>query len=575
MSSKWASRAFDLLGQSERPRFRARLHGGPGPRLEIPWGGFHQSFWSSILVVIGGTIPPKDFRGGRLFRDCWIERRAPRRAVVVAALWHIALLILPFPELPARPRRATEQPDWELTWSGPINDLPALELPGPKSKPSPRGQPSKPLPPKGAGAFHPRQTIFTDPLRPTHPRQTLINPAAPPVPPKILPNLPNLVQLAQTALPAKPRLEISRETLAKLRPRVRRSSRVATDVTAPELLNSELRVADLNLAASPNAPARPKLQINASSAPRLGSHTQQGDAGSAPDVAPSFGASGSSPSILIALSATPAPPAPNVQVPEGNLSARLSISPEGGKPGVPGGLPNGIPGATGGSNGGTDSMGGTGRGGDGNGGTPTGVSISGGSPGSTSVVSGLGGYGSGRPLVGLPRMLPSKPEPRAFAPDSSRSQRSTPPGFAALHPGAKPEEIFGPKRVYTLHINMPNLNSATGSWILSFTELREDPTAPPPVGELTGPVPERKVDPRYPPALVSERIEGEVVLYAVIRRDGSVDSIQLVLGLDEQLDANAMNALARWKFRPAERLGAPVELEAVVHIPFRAVAPQY
>ena len=155
------------------------------------------------------------------------------------------------------------------------------------------------------------------------------------------------------------------------------------------------------------------------------------------------------------------------------------------------------------------------------------------------------------------------------------SQRSTPPDFAALHPGAKPEEIFGPKRVYILHVNMPNLNSATGSWILSFTELREDPTAAPPPGELTGPVPERKVDPKYPPALVSEKVEGEVVLYAVIRRDGSVDSIQLVQGIDEQLDANAMNALARWKFRPAERLGAPVELEAVVHIPFRAVAPQY
>jgi TonB family protein len=150
-----------------------------------------------------------------------------------------------------------------------------------------------------------------------------------------------------------------------------------------------------------------------------------------------------------------------------------------------------------------------------------------------------------------------------------------PPDFAALHPGAKPEEIFGPKRVYILHVNMPNLNSATGSWVLSFTELRDDPTAPPLTGELTGPVPERKVDPRYPPALVSEKIEGEVVLYAVIRRDGSVDSIQLVQGIDEQLDANAMNALARWKFRPAERLGAPVELEAIVHIPFRAVAPQY
>jgi hypothetical protein len=36
-----------------------------------------------------------------------------------------------------------------------------------------------------------------------------------------------------------------------------------------------------------------------------------------------------------------------------------------------------------------------------------------------------------------------------------------------------------------------------------------------------------------------------------------------------------MQAFALWKFRPAERQGAPVEIEAVVRIPFRAVAPAY
>jgi len=65
-------------------------------------------------------------------------------------------------------------------------------------------------------------------------------------------------------------------------------------------------------------------------------------------------------------------------------------------------------------------------------------------------------------------------------------------------------------------------------------------------------------------------VEGEVVLYAVIRRDGSVDSVQLVRGIDEELDANAMKALSQWKFRPATRQGEPVELEAIVHIPFHA-----
>jgi len=31
-----------------------------------------------------------------------------------------------------------------------------------------------------------------------------------------------------------------------------------------------------------------------------------------------------------------------------------------------------------------------------------------------------------------------------------------------------------------------------------------------------------------------------------------------------------MQALSQWKFRPATKQGAPVELEAIVHIPFHA-----
>jgi protein TonB len=84
----------------------------------------------------------------------------------------------------------------------------------------------------------------------------------------------------------------------------------------------------------------------------------------------------------------------------------------------------------------------------------------------------------------------------------------------------------------------------------------------------------QKVDPKYPPSLVNEHVEGEVVLYAVIRRDGSVDRVQLVRGIDEQLDSNAMQALSQWKFRPGSRQGTPVEIEAIVHIPFHAPAPR-
>jgi TonB family protein len=165
--------------------------------------------------------------------------------------------------------------------------------------------------------------------------------------------------------------------------------------------------------------------------------------------------------------------------------------------------------------------------------------------------------------------LLTRPDPRA--PIDDPPERTAPPNFTALPPDALPEQIFASKKIYKMLVNMPNLNSATGSWILNFSEMRVNSGSPRQASDdLSGPAPLRKIDPKYPPTLVKEHVEGEVVLYAVIRRDGSVDSIQLVRGIDEQLDANAMNALSQWKFRPALRQGEPVELEAIVHIPFHA-----
>ena len=404
-------------------------------------------------------------------------------------------------------------------------------------------------------------------MHPTHPRQTLINSAAPPEPPKILPNLPNIVQLQQSAGPARPRIQISEQTLAKLRPKERR---VATSTVAPlpDIANATQTPAEITMQLSPNAPARPKLELNAGTAPRVAQRTQSGDAGPAPEVGQTQANSpNGSASTFIALSATPGPPTPVVAPPAGNLSARIAISPEGKQPGSPGGSSN-APASNGGSGGTPESRGGAGAGG-GEGKNSTAVSISGGNPAPKSGVSGLGGNSK---ISAPPHSLVTRPVPHTA---DDAPQRTGPPNFAALPPGARPEQVFSSKKVYKLLVNMPNLNSATGSWILNFSELRVDsPGMHSSSAELVGPMPLRKTDPKYPRTLAEERVEGEVILYAVIRKDGSVDSIQLVRGVDERLDAFAMEALGQWKFQPATRQGEPVDLEAIVHIPFHAPPKQ-
>ena len=234
------------------------------------------------------------------------------------------------------------------------------------------------------------------------------------------------------------------------------------------------------------------------------------------------------------------------------------MAPEGKQPGASGGAAP------------STSSGGSGTGG-GVGNSAIGVSISGGNPPAGNGVSGLGA--AAKMSSPSPRRLITRPDPRVSSDDVP--ERTGPPNFAALPAGAKPEQIFAAKRVYTMNVNMPNLNSSTGSWILNFSELPRNPDGPHITSsDLTGPAPMKKVDPKYPQSLISERVEGEVVLYAIIRGDGSVDGIQLVHGIDAQLDANAMEALSQWRFRPAAKQGTPIELEAIVHIPFRVPLPQ-
>ncbi len=551
--------AIDLLGQAPPPPpprdvpqlpSNRQPDGQSEPKLGIAWGDFHQGTLSSIAALFGPSAA-KGFLGASAFRDSWVEGRVPKCAVVAAALWHAAFLALPFSLLTGLPHRNPAFQNVELTWSGPIEDLPLLEIARERPKALPKANLDVPPAPRGADAYHPRQRIFTDPVRPTHPRQTLINPKAPFEPPKLLPNLPNMVQFQQSAAPARPRLQISEEMLKKLRPREKKtaSAKSRAPLDAP---NMEQRIAEMNLPAAQNGPARPKVELNAGAAPRLAQRAQSGEPEPAPEVAGTqLTAANGGANALIALSANPAPPAP-VQPPQGNLAARVSISPEG-KPGAPGGTPI----DTANSNAAADSGSGAGK-------SAVGISISGGNPSANTS-------GGGAKIIAPPRKLMTRPEPKGENEDVA--ERTGHPDFAKLPPGAKPEMIFASKKVYTLFVNMPNLNSATGSWILNFSELRGNADGSHLVsGDLSGPMPLKKVDPKYPPTLVSERVEGEVVLYAVIRRDGSVDRIQLVRGIDERLDANAMSALGQWKFRPAAKQGTAVELEAIVHIPFRLPA---
>ena len=467
----------------------------------------------------------------------------------------------------------------ELTYFDPAQDLPEIRLPGPAKKPSPLGDPAKPLAKRGADAFHPRQTILSNPIKVTHPRQTLIQPDAPPAPPKIVPQLPNIVEWAATT-PA-PKIKAPRITPTNSAPKMRR--RAVQDVAAPDIGMREKNLGPLNIAAAPVVNHQPKMPVVPMSAAVAQPRERRAEEGADPEFGQIASPGDASLHRVIALSVTPGPPAPEVNVPQGNLAARIAISPEGGSPGVPGGAEHGALG-NGGNGGNASSMGGTGGangsaagagGGGGTGSLGAGVSISGGSNPSSMAGGGTqpsgGGIRTGSKLNLNPRASLSA------GADPAPSTRRTPVDVSKLDLSLPPEKILSGKEVFTLHVNMPNLTSVTGSWLIHCAQLDEgELPGSRPKGTLSGPVPLEKVDPKYPPELIKQHVDGEVILYAIIRSDGKVDSIQMVRGVDPQLTRNAMDAFSRWKFRPGTRDGKPIDIEAVIYIPFHfRVSPDY
>jgi TonB family protein len=530
----------------------------PAPRFVLEATGKLKEFFSSLKALVRGPAAPRKFLGGAYFRDCWIEQGFPKYAFAAATILQLLLVLFPPPIWNIRPANTVSAAArTQLTWYGPAKDFPAILPAIHPSRPPARKETPKAPARRASDAFHPRQTILSEPLHPTHPRQTLVQPRAPLEPPKILPVLPNIVQLADSQ-PVRPKLQLTAKELSSLKPKAR-VSLSATNVDAPEILAQEKQAGTINITAATKAPAKPLLPVNPMSAPH--SAAQKTETNTA---APEIGGHAGDSETLIALSATPAPVAPPPAIPSGNLSARVSISPDGRNPGKPNGSApvTGPPGRS-------TSAGGRG---------PEGIFISGGSTENSSPASGLG---NGPASHEAGNALAVRPIPRErVAPEGSRSLSAAAVAAAQTAPklGMSPQEALGSKRLYTLHVNMPNLTSASGSWILNFAELNESELGGAinsVSADLTGPVPLRKVDPKYPPEFRTSHVEGEVLLYAIIRKDGSVDSIQLLHSVDPRLDANAMEALAQWKFHPAEKRGEPVDLEAVVHIPFRSSGPGF
>jgi protein TonB len=116
----------------------------------------------------------------------------------------------------------------------------------------------------------------------------------------------------------------------------------------------------------------------------------------------------------------------------------------------------------------------------------------------------------------------------------------------------------------------------TGMQIMSLLAPPPRPSAPPP-SPPTRPVPIsggvsqglliQQVRPTYPALAIAARVQGPVILSALISRGGTIENLRLVSGHPMLVQA-AIDAVRQWRYRPYLLNGEPVEVETQVTVNF-------
>jgi TonB family protein len=545
------------------------------PQLLVKWTPFWPDFLNTVTDFVLRRDGPHVWSSSApgSWPDVLVHRPLPWKELGQSGILHVCAAILIFLTghlWLGRTRVELQDPRTHHTISYYKTEdfLPAYKTEAPKA--SPRTQ-SKHDPTFAA------QEIISVPSDADNSERTIANLEHPEIMRNNIP-LPNLVVSAATPKfsAEAPKLiapEIAfKPAMPKVQPAPQEMKPEAVPQEAKEIASQ--RPGQLEIADNTTAPEVAKLRLPGQTTVPVAEAPKPALAPQPPTISNNSAPSAAA-AQLLALNARPAPPTTEIKLPDGSRKGAFATGPLGrlGAAGTPGVDPNVQLAREISTGGRTRDLIGTGdSGATPANGMPSGISIT--NPRSQELASAL--TGPPTPIVQVQRAAPAIPKIISDAP--SALKQSMVAAASPNIPGARsrergtPEErkpadpVFGTKHVYSMEINLPNLNSRGGSWVIRFAE-KDMPSI---AGELSTPVATTKVDPAYPSSLQHDGVQGTVVLYAVIHADGTVGDIRVLQGLHEQLDSNAVKALSRWKFRPATKGGAAVDLEAVVQIPFVA-----
>jgi TonB family protein len=94
-------------------------------------------------------------------------------------------------------------------------------------------------------------------------------------------------------------------------------------------------------------------------------------------------------------------------------------------------------------------------------------------------------------------------------------------------------------------------------------------------GGVSAPIPLYKPDPDYSEEARKAHYSGTVMVSIIVDSAGPPRDIKVIRGVGLGPDEKAIEAVAKWKFRPGYRNGQPVAVQASIEVNFRLLFPEY
>jgi len=463
-------------------------------------------------------------------------------------------------------------------------------------------------------AFPGKQAILSNPPNPTNTFQTIQRPllVRPEVINKLVP-APNIVQMAETRLPndlltAKPVIPQLKEVPKPIRVKqdalMHRNAKFDVPVNAPKL-QAKLEVPKLPAAEQP-LPEAPKIQpqqkqeddkreiekpsptpIKVATEKRSEKPQKESSPPSAAQVA-RLEMHGKAKEPILSLSPMPLPNGPDAKVPNGEARGKFAIAPGGTlnpnsiTPGKASGMPSTTPG-TGQENAkapnaaGSDvaSNAGAGTGGPGNGKGRGAAGEGAGAAGRQGTGSGAGG-GSGSGTGSFPGITIQGSEDTqaktttkpSFTIEPQSSYGMTIVSTASSGGGLEDFGVFQNERIFTVYIPVkPSPELADPTWTMQYAVVKDGTIADTGSQQVVPPSIATSEWPQLPPALEKKYSHRQIVIYAVVGKDGKVSQVSVKRTPDPRVSDPIANVLKKWVFHPAQVNNQPASVKILLGIP--------